>query len=52
MTETTTSVLTIEPILEGQGLVKKFGRVVALDHLNFSAVPRRGAGRDRRQWIR
>ena len=40
MNETTpTPILTVEPMLEGQGLVKTYGRVVALDHLDFALYP-------------
>ena len=36
---TPTPILTVEPMLESQGLVKTYGRVVALDHLDFALYP-------------
>jgi len=29
----------MEPILKARGLVKRFGRVVALDHCDFDLMP-------------
>ena len=36
-----------QPILEARGLVKTFGRVVALDHADFEIYPGEVAGRHR-----
>jgi fructose transport system ATP-binding protein len=39
----------MEPILKGRNLVKRYGRVVALDNCDFDLSPGRNPGRDRRQ---
>jgi fructose transport system ATP-binding protein len=39
----------MEPILKARGLVKRYGKVTALDRLRFRSLPGRDPGRDRRQ---